>query len=86
MIVVVRQGDGDAQDEHGEQDDQPEPEVEIEVPSVLGFPRGSVGALDDGLGSKGHGSVDSCHMAGWRRGWRAAVWYTEASKDRGRAV
>ena len=55
VLVVVGQRDGDAEDDDRQEDDQAEPEVEIEVPSVLGFPRGSVGALDDGLGTKGHG-------------------------------
>ncbi len=85
FVVVVQSG---RDEEHGDahDDDDPESDVEVEVPSVLRLPRGSVGALDDGLGTKGHGPVDSCHMAGRRRGWRAAVWYTGPSKGRDRSV
>src|SRR4029078_2465854 len=41
---------------------------------------------DDGLGSKGHGPGESYDMAGWRRGWRAAVWGPEASNGRAAAL
>ncbi len=55
VVVVVGQAGGDRQDDDRQQDDQAEAEVQVEVPSVLCLPRGSVGALDDGLGSEGHG-------------------------------
>ena len=54
MVVVPGQPGGGQEEEDRGGDDQAEAQVEVEVPSVLALPRGTVVALDDGLGSKGH--------------------------------
>ncbi len=55
VLVVPGQGAGDDEDQHGQDDDDPEADVEEEVPPVLAFPGGALGALDDGFGFEGHG-------------------------------
>ena len=70
VVVVPAQACRDEQDDDRGRDDDAEADVEVEVPSVLAFPRGALGAFDDGLGFEGHERGGS--LLAWPAG--AGVW------------